>query len=120
MMASLDGFYQRGSTVSEGKSTVVSVRLNPQHEVYAGHFPGKPIAPGAALTQMVLDELSELTGRKPVLQLRQIKFLSVIDPTEVQDLQLVYGFVEKDGTQMFTCLGTSSDTRYFKLNGILG
>ncbi len=120
-MASLEGFYNFISTSSNEKDSIVSVRLNPDHQVYEGHFPGKPVAPGAALTQMVLDEVLKLplAGEK-VSQLRQVKFLAVIDPNEVQDLELVFRFIERENSRMFTCVGRSLETNYFKLNGVFG
>lgn len=118
-MPTLKGFYERISESSEEKNSVVAVRLNADHEVYEGHFPGKPVAPGAALTQMVLDEVLKLENAGDrVSQIRQVKFLSVIDPNEVSELELVFKFLERDGLQLFTCVGQSGKTNYFKLNGI--
>ncbi|MCF8277755.1 MAG: hypothetical protein K9J17_13560 [Flavobacteriales bacterium] len=120
-MATLAGFYERISETKTAAGSVVSARLNPDHEVYVGHFPEKPVAPGAALTQMVLDEAIRLTnGEKKVTEFRQIKFLSVIDPTQVQDIELEFDFRERNGVDMFTCVGRSGETNYFKLNGIFG
>lgn len=120
-MATLEGFYEYISETKTDTGSVVIAKLNPGHEVYEGHFPGKPVAPGAALTQMVLDEAIRLThGEKKVTEFRQIKFLSVIDPTQVQDLELEFEFKERNGVDMFTCVGRSGETNYFKLNGIFG
>ncbi|MBL4586095.1 MAG: hypothetical protein JKX84_03430 [Flavobacteriales bacterium] len=117
-MPTLTGFYTRVSETSDEKNTVISVRLNADHEVYKGHFPGKPVAPGAALTQMVLDEVSRLTKNKRVAELKQIKFLSVIDPNVVSEIELLFDFRERKGQEMFTCVGRAGDTTFFKLNGI--
>lgn len=118
-MASLVGFYELVSEAKTENGFVLKVKLNSEHEVYNGHFPGKPVAPGAALTQMVLDEAVRLSeGNKPANEFRQIKFLSVIDPTVVNELELVYDFRERKGIDMYTCVGRSGETSYFKLNGI--
>jgi len=120
-MPSLATFYKRISETKNDKGVFVSVSLNSKHEVYEGHFPGKPVAPGAALTQMVLDEAIRLTnGEKKVVEFRQIKFLAVIDPTKVNELVLEFEFKERNGLDMFTCVGRSGETNYFKLNGIFG
>ena len=120
-MATLTAFYKRTSETKTENGFIIDVKLNSEHEVYEGHFPGKPVAPGAALTQMVLDEAIRLTnGEKKVTEFRQIKFLSVIDPTQVQDLELEFEFKERNGVDMFTCVGRSGETNYFKLNGIFG
>ena len=118
-MATLARFYERTSEEKTENGFIVSVDLNVDHEVYEGHFVGKPVAPGAALTQMVLDEAIRLNGgEKKVTEFRQIKFLSVIDPTKVSQLSLEYDFRERNGVDMFTCTGRSGETNYFKLNGI--
>lgn len=119
-MASLKGFYETVSTSEDSDSRTVEVQLNAAHDVYEGHFPGRPVAPGAALTQMVLDELAKITGNRPVKELRQVKFLTVIDPMQVNGLTLEYRFRERDGVEMFTCVGRSEETAYIKLNGIFG
>lgn len=119
-MATLEGFYSKLSEVSTENGWNVLVTLNADHEVYEGHFPGKPVAPGAALTQMVLDQVSEKTNGKHVTELRQIKFLSVIDPTQVTNLELIFELKERNGVEMFTCLGKTETTNYFKLNGLFG
>ena len=120
-MASFEGFYTQVSDTKTDNGSVVSTKLNAHHEVYKGHFPGKPVAPGAALTQMVLDEALRLTDNlKTVKEFRQIKFLAVIDPLHVSDLELEFEFKERNGLDMFTCVGRSGETNYFKLNGIFG
>lgn len=120
-MATLTGFYERIGEAEVENGFIVNVKLNSGHEVYEGHFVGKPVAPGAALTQMVLDEAIRLTGgKKKVTEFRQIKFLSVIDPTKVNQLVLEYDFKERNGVEMFICTGRSGETNYFKLNGIFG
>lgn len=120
-MATLNGFYDRRVETEVANGFVVTVSISPDHQVYEGHFPGKQVAPGAALTQMVLDEVIRLTkGEKKVTEFRQIKFLSVIDPTQTNELELEYNFRERNGVEMFTCVGRSGETNYFKLNGIFG
>lgn len=118
-MPSLEAFYEHISETKTENGFTVNIKLNSKHEVYEGHFPEKPVAPGAALMQMVLDEAIRLTnGEKKVAEFRQIKFLSVIDPTIVNELVLEYDLRERNGVKMFTCVGRSGETNYFKLNGI--
>lgn len=120
-MTTLTGFYEQTGETEVEHGFIIQVSLDSSHEVYQGHFPGKPVAPGAALTQMVLDEAVRLTkGAKKVTEFRQIKFLSVVDPTKVDELELEYNFRERNGVEMFTCVGRSGETNYFKLNGIFG
>jgi len=119
-MASLNDFYRCISQTSNEKSTIVLVQLNANHEVYKGHFPEKPVAPGAALTQMVTDEVLKLSREKCILTFKQIKFLAVIDPNKVQEIELIFRFSQRDGTHYFTCVGQAAEVNYFKVNGIFG
>jgi len=117
-MASLSGFYSVSSeTTTENTATVV-VSINPKHEVYEGHFPNQPVAPGAALTQMVIDEATKLfaSGRMFV-GAKQIKFLSVLDPNKTSILTMEYTFVERDARLQFACTGKHDETIFFKING---
>ena len=96
-MTTLDGFYKVTSTERDEGNVVVRLRLDAEHPVYEGHFPGQPVAPGAALTQMVVDEATRIAGGNMTFAgARQIKFLSVTDPNKVGELELRYTFAERD------------------------
>lgn len=65
------------------------IELNASHSIYKGHFPNMPIVPGVVLLQMV-KELLESSLRKK-LQLKEasnIKFLKMVLPKEVEDLEI--------------------------------
>jgi len=117
-MASLQGFYSIESVENTDTGTTVIVRLNDMHPVFDGHFPGKPVAPGAMLTQMVLDEACSLLGGSlHFVGACQIKFLSVLNPLQTTMLRLEYAFAEREGQQQFTCTGINGGTTYFKMHG---
>lgn len=119
-MAPLSTFYKRINESQTDNKHVLTVKLNEQHQMYNGHFVGKPVAPGAALTQMVLDEVARLTHNKKIVELRQVKFLAVINPFQVNELELEIDFRTRNEVEMFTCVARSAETNYFKLNGIFG
>jgi 3-hydroxyacyl-[acyl-carrier-protein] dehydratase len=120
-MSSLQGFYVRITSPSLADSVVVHVRIDASHEVYKGHFPDQPVAPGAALTQMVIDEAARMIGASTTfIGAKQVKFLSVLDPTKTQELELHYTFVERDGGYQFACTGKNAETIFFKINGAFG
>ncbi|HNR41455.1 MAG TPA: 3-hydroxyacyl-ACP dehydratase [Bacteroidales bacterium] len=68
------------------------IAVNPDHEIFLGHFPGNPVLPGACTIQ-ILKELAEgASGRDLLLSGAQnIKFLSFIDPRKnpVLDIDLL-------------------------------
>lgn len=87
----LTNFYTEvSSTFSEDATSFNSViRLNPEHEVYKGHFPQIAIAPGVVLIQTI----KEILMNKYQKELRltegdNVKFLALINPNETADFQI--------------------------------
>lgn len=72
------------SVVDSGKTEtefVTEIRINKDHDIYRGHFPGLPVTPGVILMQLFKEEAERQTNKK--LQLEQasnVKFMSVVDP----------------------------------------
>lgn len=117
-MVSLKGFYTVISSSCDAGQASVVVCLNAGHAVYQGHFPGQPVAPGAALTQMVVDEAARVLGvNAEFAGARQIKFLSVTDPNLASELELRYAFTERDEVRHFHCTGLNGETVFLKMNG---
>lgn len=59
----------------------VIIELNPAHEIFAGHFPGKPILPGVCMLQIIKELLATHLECDLVLKnAGSIKYLSIIDP----------------------------------------
>lgn len=57
--------------------------LNAAHPIFAGHFPGEPIVPGACQLQIVQELLSHvLASEYRLRQADQLKFLTPIDPRQ--------------------------------------
>lgn len=67
----------------------VAIRINPEHEVFKGHFPEQPVMPGVCQLQILTEVASEVLGRK--LKLRNasaMKFLAMLDPRTCGNLTL--------------------------------
>lgn len=91
------------------------IRLNAAHPIFAGHFPGHPILPGACQIQLVRELLSHLRGKEYRLsQAGQIKFLAMIDPREHATLELILRFGPGDHVIATLCAG---GTVFLKFNG---
>jgi 3-hydroxyacyl-[acyl-carrier-protein] dehydratase len=117
-MSLLQGFYVRDNVSISGASALVAVRMIPDHCVYEGHFPGSPVAPGAAITQMVIDEATELLDDAGAFAgAQQIKFLAVLDPNTTETLLLDYTFSTRGGLRHFACIGRNGEKVFFKFNG---
>jgi 3-hydroxyacyl-[acyl-carrier-protein] dehydratase len=67
--------------IKQDEKYVVSIELNPDHEVYKGHFPGNPIAPGVCLTQMVKETVEQITNKKlTMITGDNMKFMAILNP----------------------------------------
>src|ERR1700728_1876612 len=65
----------------EKTSARAVVRLDPEHPIFAGHFPGRPVVPGACLLQLVEELMTRVMGKDARLnRADHIKFVSMIDP----------------------------------------
>ena len=73
----LDDFYR----IEEWLASGAVLLLNADHPIFAGHFPGQPVVPGACQLQIVQELLSHLLGGEyHLVKADQIKFLTPIDP----------------------------------------
>lgn len=63
-------------------STTFETTLSADHPVFAGHFPGAPVVPGALLLNLMLEHLARWPSAWPStgLQIEQAKFLSPVLP----------------------------------------
>ena len=73
-----DNFYTICSATHDADNHVFEVKLNANHEIYAAHFPGNAITPGACTLQMVAEMVQETTGK--YLQLACAKNVIYLGP----------------------------------------
>lgn len=67
--------------ISTSDKYVVAIELNPQHDIFKGHFPNTPVTPGVCLTQMVKETIEEITKKKLLLvNSSNMKFMAVLNP----------------------------------------
>jgi 3-hydroxyacyl-[acyl-carrier-protein] dehydratase len=64
------------------------IKINPQHSIFDGHFPGQPVVPGVCMIQIVKELLATVTGEEPLLKSGDLfKFLSILDPTKNDEVK---------------------------------
>ena len=70
-------------SVVDGNKLNSIVKLDPQHPIFVGHFPGNPILPGVILIEMLKDIVERSLGTDLMLcSASSIKFLYLIDPRQ--------------------------------------
>lgn len=65
------------------------IRLNKDHDIFKGHFPGNPVAPGVCMLQILKEITSEIVDKKLIMESsNNIKFMALINPEKNPDLRL--------------------------------
>lgn len=70
-----------------------TLRIDPDHPAFAGHFPGNPVIPGVWLLDAVIHAWRQLQDssdavRETVVRIDAAKFLSPVGPGEVLTISL--------------------------------
>ena len=63
--------------------------IEPDHPSIAGHFPGRPIVPGAVILDLATAWLTRNLPGTRVLALREVKFLSPVIPGDAVTIEIV-------------------------------
>jgi 3-hydroxyacyl-[acyl-carrier-protein] dehydratase len=102
----------------------VQLHIRLSHPIFQGHFPGRPVLPGACLVQLVEELAHALAGRKlRLVRAGQIKFIAMIEPERegrmsmtVQGMEETAG--EAGGEWSIRAEGMSAGLLCFRFKGI--
>ncbi len=73
-----DGTDSRGFIAGSVRAIL---RINWNHPIFEGHFPGRPMVPGACLLQLVKELMSmAINSEVRLIRAYQVKFISMISP----------------------------------------
>ena len=89
----LNDLYTIESRANTDSQLLVSVKLNREHNIFKGHFPGHPVLPGVCMMEMISEILGEFFNRSfRISHAPIIKFLHMIDPNKnpVVNLEFKY------------------------------
>lgn len=72
-----------------------TIRFDAAHQVFAGHFPGQPIVPGACLIQ-IAEELASIQAGRTVhfTSLKNLKFRQPVTPDNEVTVTINNGKIE--------------------------
>lgn len=88
-------FVEAESLTADGST--YEVRMNPQHKIYAAHFPGDPITPGVCILQMGLELLCKMfLSRLELVQVKNVKFLNILRPDGSKVFVKIHNVVEEE------------------------
>lgn len=87
-----DNYYQLAAVHMGNGHGMFHLLLNPDCDVYQGHFPDNPVCPGVFHIGMLKDCVRILTGRKVfVSSIKQCRLTSVATPAACPELKLTVG-----------------------------
>lgn len=115
-----NNLYTISSSELTEKGVNYKIHLNPDCVIYKAHFPELPVTPGVCIIEMA-HELLEEHYQCPIQVnvVKNVKFLSVITPNEVQDL--TYELVikeEEEGSIKLQASAVANETVYAKISMI--
>ena len=96
---------------------IAIIKLNAQHRIYGGHFPGNPVTPGVVQLQIV-KEILENTYNKDLklISMRSCKFMKILNPNVTPlvtiDISSAVNPLE------ISVVGKYQDDIYFKLTAL--
>ena len=90
------------------------IKLNADHFIFNGHFPGSPVTPGVVQLQIVKELLEQhLSKNLQMKTMRTCKFLKVINPEETPYIQIDIKFNQEEYLEVIAS-GTYDGNTYFK------
>ena len=109
--------YSIQSFTETGGAVEAVVKLNKNHEVFQGHFPGNPIMPGVCTIQLVKELTEKALGKALFLSVvSNVKFMAIINPEKNETIQVVLNISEEEGAVKVKNTVSYNDTLALKLN----
>ncbi len=98
---------------------IIQIELNPTHEIYQGHFPGNPIAPGVCLTQMVKETIEHIRKKKLTMTNGDnLKFTAILNPEVNPLITMTLALKTKENGLLHVDSSIrSGDTSFFSFKG---
>lgn len=94
----IEGLYKITATETTAQGILAKVRLNKDHAIFKGHFPGNPVMPGVCMIQMVKELTEDAIGKNLFLTVSSnVKFMAIINPEINPDLEVSIEISEENG-----------------------
>lgn len=115
----LKSIYEVKSIKVSGQEIRARIAFNKDHMVFEGHFPGNPVVPGVVQVQVLKDVLENVLHKKVFLNhTKSIKFLNVISPLEVGEVQFEIVYEQQTDTNFTVKCVVKTETQvYMKYSG---
>jgi len=115
----LNDFFTISSQEHANGTIHALVRINRDHPIFEGHFPGQPVVPGVCMLQIVREVMElQLTERLFIAEADNIKFLTVINPDQHSQIQLSISYKREDDVFSLQASLFEGNTTFFKLKAV--
>jgi len=112
----LNDFYTCQDVIRNDADFSAVIIFNAGHDIFKGHFPGHPVAPGVCMMEIVKELLQQQTGKKLMLHTAgNVKFLQLITPDSQPLLNLQWK--ENENGYSVNATFRSESSFLFKLDG---
>ena len=118
-MILLDKFYSISSIQLENDILKVTLKLNPSHSIFEGHFPDNPVTPGVVQMEIIKELLATHYNRPIALvSMSNCKFLAILNPTETPIVDVSMNIKEEDGNIKVSAAIAFEEKGYLKLAAV--
>lgn len=94
------------------------VTIDPQHEIFKGHFPGQPVTPGVVLIEILRQIVSSRMKKELMLSAaREIKYLTPVLPSETTKIEYLIETVESFEAISVNCVISQGEKIFTKIKG---
>ncbi len=113
----IEGLYTIESLKNIDSEITAGIKLNANHEIFEGHFPGNPIMPGVCMMQIIKEITEKVLDKNLFLQTStNIKFMAKINPNVNPDLSIQIAYSEEEGILKIKNSSYFNNTLALKLN----
>jgi 3-hydroxyacyl-[acyl-carrier-protein] dehydratase len=110
----LGSFYQIEKYSTEGTVELYEIKFNPEHAIFKGHFPDRPITPGVIEMEIVKQLLEKSTSKKlSLVKVRNCKFLNILNPEEDTVVGVSIMYSEKEGSAIESEASIQNESKGF-------
>jgi 3-hydroxyacyl-[acyl-carrier-protein] dehydratase len=96
-----------------------TVKFNPAHPLFSGHFPGLPVVPGVLLMEIAASATRQFTGKELIIkEASVIKFIRIIDPRKDNEVMLDVALTEEEGKYKLDLNFYHGETVFVKVKGM--
>lgn len=105
---------------SAGFEITADLVINAGHNIFEGHFPGRPLVPGVCMMQMVKEIMELVTGKKTdLIKAHEMKFLAIIDPGQSNTIRATLRYsMEANGNMSVMATLYKDALIHFKFKGL--